>query len=159
VARFGSQQDVIASASEAIHRAAVRESTGRHCERSEAINRAAERTSGLLRRVAPVRKRIAFVAGKDAERIYPGPRKLSRLRVLYSNSLPVSLQVAAHIGTMNSATCSGVSSVLGSSPGNMLARIRVRIGPGSNRLTRIEVAAVSCAQARANVSSAAFEAA
>ena len=38
-------------------------------------------------------------------------------------------------------------------------RIRVRIGPGSNRLTRMAVEAVSCAQARASVSSAALEAA
>ena len=49
----------------------------------------------------------------------------------------------AHIGRMNSAACSGVSSVIGSSPGNTVARMRVRIGPGLNRLTRIGVEAVS----------------
>ena len=65
---------------------------------------------------------------------------------------------AAHIGTMYSATCSGVSSVIGSSPGNTLARMRVRIGPGWNRLTRIGVIAVSCAHTRTKVSSAAFDA-
>jgi hypothetical protein len=39
----------------------------RHCERSEAIHRAAQRKSGLLRRFAPLRKRFAFVAGNDDE--------------------------------------------------------------------------------------------
>jgi hypothetical protein len=37
----------------------------RHCERSEAIHPAAERSNGLLRRFAPMRKRFAFVAGND----------------------------------------------------------------------------------------------
>jgi len=36
-----------------------------HCERSEAIHRAAQRKNGLLRRFAPLRKRFAFVAGND----------------------------------------------------------------------------------------------
>ncbi len=61
------------------------------------------------------------------------------------------------MGRMNSATCSGVSSVSGSSPGKTLARIRVRIGPGLNRLTRSGVEAVSFAQTRASASSAALE--
>src|SRR6266403_3198908 len=37
----------------------------RHCERSEAIHLAAQRKTGLLRRCAPLRKRLAFVAGND----------------------------------------------------------------------------------------------
>jgi hypothetical protein len=37
----------------------------RHCERSEAIHRAAIRKNGLLRRFAPLHKRFAFVAGND----------------------------------------------------------------------------------------------
>ena len=58
-----------------------------------------------------------------------------------------SRSIGAHIGTMNSAACSGVSSVIGSSPGNTLARMRVRIGPGLNRLTRSGVVlTVSLAQ-------------
>ena len=40
-----------------------------------------------------------------------------------------------------------------------LARMRVRIGPGLNRLTRSLVLTVSLAQERTSVSSAAFEAA
>ena len=41
--------------------------TNRHCERSEAIHTTAKRKNGLLRRVAPLRKRFAFVAGNDGE--------------------------------------------------------------------------------------------
>lgn len=61
--------------------------------------------------------------------------------------------------TNNSVRLSGVLSVSGSSPGNAAARMRVRVGPGETKFTRILVWASSAAQVSAMDSSAAFEAA
>jgi hypothetical protein len=59
--------------------------------------------------------------------------------------LPVSEKSGRQSGTIAAATSVGVGSVIGSSPGMTAARMRVRVGPGLNRLTRIGVAAVSAA--------------
>src|SRR3981081_1646305 len=90
---------------------------------------------------------------------YAGARKLIKVRVGEAENLPVSFQVGRHSGTISSAARSGVSRVSGSSPGITVARIRVLIGPGLNRLTRSGVEAVSLAHTRARVSMADFEAA
>src|SRR5262249_18821576 len=62
-----------------------------------------------------------------------------------SKSLPVSAQLGRQSATIFSATASGVGSVIGSSPGMTCARIRVRVGPGLNKFTRIAVDSVSAA--------------
>ena len=53
----------------------------------------------------------------------------------------------------------GAGFILGPAVGGLLGGMRVRIGPGLNRLTRSFVLWVSLAHERASVSSAAFEAA
>ena len=62
-----------------------------------------------------------------------------------SYSLPVSVKLGRQRPRIFSATCSGVGSVSGSSPGMARARMRVRVGPGLNRLTRTGVELVSAA--------------
>ena len=71
-----------------------------------------------------------------------GIQKFTRAKIVELAALGAA---GRHSGTIALATCSGVGSVSGSTPGKAERYMRVRVGPGANKLARTLVFAHSAA--------------